>query len=47
MYLYEEYGMLSNESVGDALIGYSNGADLIFIEIQGNYRPDQRKQRES
>jgi len=31
-------------SEDNGLIGYTNGAELNHIEIQNDYRPDQRRQ---
>ena len=47
IYLYEEFGMLWDTALSEnnnVLIGYTNGGELAFNEIQGNYRPDQRNQ---
>ncbi|CAK8690969.1 unnamed protein product [Clavelina lepadiformis] len=47
MYLYKEEAMLWQtglRDVDEALIGYTNGADMSYVETQRNYRPDQRSQ---
>ncbi|XP_076807201.1 uncharacterized protein LOC143450511 isoform X3 [Clavelina lepadiformis] len=44
IYLYKEDGMLWQTGIrytDRGLIGYTNGAELDYIETQGNYRPDQ------
>jgi len=47
--LYKEDGMLWNErkrypEANTALIGFTNGAELEYVEVQYEYRPDQRVQ---
>lgn len=49
IYIYKEDAMLWNTNRrwywgNTALIGYTNGAELEFIEAQGDYRPDNRTQ---
>ncbi|CAK8690960.1 unnamed protein product [Clavelina lepadiformis] len=44
IYLYKEDGMLWKTGIrytDRGLIGYTNGAELDYIETQGDYRPDQ------
>lgn len=31
-------------SVDNGLIGFTNGHDMTYVEVQGEYRPDQRLQ---
>ena len=48
MFLYQTEGMQWNtrfRTANNGFIGYTNGDEIEFIEVQGNYRPDNRPQK--